>query len=590
MTQIGVSSVARLGAAFIIVAAALSLTGCRKHESSSAGTQPPGGPSPDSLASASPAGGSSAPPSVSPSDTSGLPASAAPVSMPTTPAAVAAAYASRPASLSSLSQAEFQYGISPKRGSDVTYQPDVVVMEHGADAIHGYSSNGLTWLLDANAPQVADLQPGKVMFATGRAVGRVLGITRRGNDVAVTLGPVALTEVVSDAQMSFEQPLDVSGALTYASPDFPDTASLAPLAKDTGGAKTSDSHTGDGDETDDNMISPFARVTAVSWRLRRTVDVVPGVWLAPRVAGAQGGPLRQALTLIGPLVGAPGAINIDDFKVTPFISNGMGVHIAKSTPDMMIVATGALIFKSPSLKFNLDIKNGAIKTAQVALLGVAGLRIDFEAGTVPGLSGNINKVFYVPIDFTIPIIGKTVPVAVTFRQTFILRTAFTAKNSTVSAGGDYAFTGAVSMGLQDGAWTVSAPTSFTVQKSLPNSVTGHSLGAISIIFGYGTKVIVGIGAFGFVTGPYLGYDTQAAAVRQGEVTLGLAPILCHGAVLDVGMKVGVGYSLPQPLTSAINSILRALNVKAISGFGGVAHEETLIHKAESIPTNCTGVS
>ena len=123
-----------------------------------------------------------------------------PASAPTTPAAIAAEYASRPDALKPMSLAEFQYGVSPTHSADVTYQPDVIVMEHGADAVHGYSSDGLTWLLDASAPHVSELQPGKVMFATGRAVGRILAVTPHGNDVAVTLGPAALTEVVSDLQ------------------------------------------------------------------------------------------------------------------------------------------------------------------------------------------------------------------------------------------------------------------------------------------------------------------------------------------------------------------------------------------------------
>ncbi len=116
-----------------------------------------------------------------------------PASAPTTPAAIAAEYANRPDALKPMSLAEFQYGVSPTLGSDVTYQPDVIVMEHGADAIHGYSSDGLTWLLDASAPHVSELQPGKIMFATGRAVGRILAVTLHGTDVAVTLGPAALT-------------------------------------------------------------------------------------------------------------------------------------------------------------------------------------------------------------------------------------------------------------------------------------------------------------------------------------------------------------------------------------------------------------
>ena len=52
-------------------------------------------------------------------------------------------------------------------------------MEQGDKAIKSVASDGMTWTFDANAPQVSDFQVGKIVFATGRAVGKVLGAQSR---------------------------------------------------------------------------------------------------------------------------------------------------------------------------------------------------------------------------------------------------------------------------------------------------------------------------------------------------------------------------------------------------------------------------
>jgi hypothetical protein len=114
-----------------------------------------------------------------------------------------------PAGAAALTDAEILYGVSPTRNSQVTYQDDVIVMEHGAEAIRSQSSNGLTWTLDANAPGAADIQPDKILFATGRVVGRVLAVERSGGDLAVTLGPMELTDVIKDAQITYQGALDL---------------------------------------------------------------------------------------------------------------------------------------------------------------------------------------------------------------------------------------------------------------------------------------------------------------------------------------------------------------------------------------------
>jgi hypothetical protein len=561
-------STVRCGVAAIIVGViALPMAGCRAHKSA--------------------AGTDTAPPEVveAPGPNSATEVVPDP-SAPTTPAAIAAVYASRPASLASLSLAEFQYGASPTRSGDVTYQPDVVVMEHGADAIHGYSSDGLTWLLDPNAPHVAELQPNKIMFATGRAVGRVLAVTKQGNDVAVTLGPAALTDIVSDVQMSFEQPVDLSSVIVYTAPNAPLSGDLTPLIQDT--TKTSDARTGNGDQVVINRGRQTGWIVPVSLQSRPAIAAVPALWREPPMGDAQGGPVGQVFNLVGPMIGVPRPVTVSGFKVTPYSGGGMGISIATSSPNLMMIASGGVRLDQPSVKVTLDIKHGAVQTAELELRGVGALLVDLQAGTQVGRTGNINKVYYVPTDMSIPIFGKVLPIAITFRQSFLVETAFTAKNSTLNAGGEEDFTGAVSMGLHNGSWGVSAPTSMTDKRDLLQSINGVSLGASSIIFGWGTKVIVGLGAFGFATGPYIGYNTQVAVVRGSDLTTGLVPVPpCHGAILSLSLNVGVGYSLPAPLVSAVNSILRLLQLNTtLAPTNGINHQQNIIRVEKSVPNKC----
>src|SRR5690348_4062774 len=57
-----------------------------------------------------------------------------------------------------LSQSEVRFGIAPKRSPDVEYQPGVIVMEHGDQAIRAAAGDGMSWTFDANAPNVGDFQ------------------------------------------------------------------------------------------------------------------------------------------------------------------------------------------------------------------------------------------------------------------------------------------------------------------------------------------------------------------------------------------------------------------------------------------------
>jgi hypothetical protein len=110
---------------------------------------------------------------------------------------------------------ERRYGGSITRYDGVVYQPGVVLIGGGANAIRAESPDGLTWTIDASAPGAADLQVGKIMLATTFATGRVLKLTRVGLNLRVVLGPVALTDVIRDGTFESTAPIPLRRPLLY---------------------------------------------------------------------------------------------------------------------------------------------------------------------------------------------------------------------------------------------------------------------------------------------------------------------------------------------------------------------------------------
>ena len=121
-----------------------------------------------------------------------------------------------------MSEAEIKYGIAPMPSSAVTYQPDVIIVGGGPDVIRSQSGSGFIWTIDASAPHADELQEGRVLFLTNRAVGRVLALQRTGDALVVAIGPVDLTEIVSEAHIHIpETPIDLNDAIPYTLSEVP---------------------------------------------------------------------------------------------------------------------------------------------------------------------------------------------------------------------------------------------------------------------------------------------------------------------------------------------------------------------------------
>ena len=414
---------------------------------------------------------------------------------------------------SELSASEIKYGLAPARSSAVTYQPDVVIVEGGADVIRGLSTDGLVWTIDANAPGAADVAVGKIIFVTGRAVGRVLGVRREGNIMSVVIGPALINEIFENAHFTVTQDVDFGEAIEYLAPDYPGQS--IPIMPQS--ARLSDP-----DEP---------RVVLVS----------------------------------GSAPAAPGAVGLK-FKVFPVVgSSGVGMRISSAVPHLTMAAQATVHINKPHLYFDLVIADGAIQTVELVLDGAAGMTWTFEAGTDTGMNANVNERLTPNSDFSIPIAGIAAPLAITVRQTLIVKTALGVKDTTLKATGDYTFGGSFRVGYRDKAFEIGGPISFSTRQDMAQSLDGLSLGVAGMNLSHQMRVVVGVGAFGFAAGPYFSFSSGLGALKSSAI--GMIP--CNAATFTMGLTAGVGYLIPKSITNAINFFLRAMNVKEIAGEGGL---------------------
>ncbi len=147
------------------------------------------------------------------------------------PSAVPGATILTPMDPKKMTPTQLQFGVAPKRTKEVEYVDDVIVMEEGDKAIRSMAGNGLSWTFDANAPHVNEFQEGKVVFATGLAVGRVVGLKREGSTVTATLAPIQLTDVIKNGSFAMSQAITADNIISYAAPDFPQPADDQPENK-----------------------------------------------------------------------------------------------------------------------------------------------------------------------------------------------------------------------------------------------------------------------------------------------------------------------------------------------------------------------
>ena len=439
----------------------------------------------------------------------------------------------------SLTSAEIKYGRAATHDPSVIYEPDVVIVDHGPDAIRSVGPDGLTWTIDARAPHVDELNVGKIAFVSGRCVGRVLQATREGDAVRLVLGPVELTDIFEKLDVTLNEPVDLTQGLEYPPQQF--NGFVVPV---------------DGDEA-----------ALPDWSA-----TIPG---APPGRGSGGSPPAIGFGLIpAGLVrpqrpvspGIPQALDLT-FHTSPLNNaDGIGAELKHEGAGIRVVAQVQVLVAKPTLDFHLSIQQKRVD-AKVILHNVAGLRIAFDGGAGPDFAGNVN--WYVPVppplrDLSIPLAGP-VPLSVNLRQEIWVRTVFASKGSAFSAGGRYSLNTDLGFTYQGEKWSFVGPKGLTVEQSLMANMSSISITPTGLVISHTATITAGVGSWGFTTGPTMDLATSIG-VAQGS-SIGI--VRCQGAALTMNIRGGVGWTIPKPIEEFVNVFLRLIKVKEVQGHGGI---------------------
>ncbi|HEY2682665.1 MAG TPA: hypothetical protein VGI93_04085 [Steroidobacteraceae bacterium] len=454
-----------------------------------------------------------------------------------------------------LTASERQYGVAPKRDPRVSYQDDVILMEHGDQAIREAKSDGMSYIFDAKAEHVGELAEGKIVFATGRVVGRIGQITRDGDSVTVKLAPINLTDVIKKGTFLMDSGFSAKDLLFYSAPDFPNTI-------DNNAGKQASISAGETGEP------RFLRANLPGWPGGLGND--PSVIRPPQPPMLPAPELKLSAGLgVHPAVGADGGIGIN----FSYVKNGV-----------LFNAYGQLVLPSPHVRFLLDIDSSGIKTFGIEITGSIGLRMSVEAMSDVERYVNVNTTTVAPLDITLPCPLAGVPLALNFRTSFTLHTKFAAKRSILTSSGSWSLNGTLFVGKRGGADSHTVP-DVKNTSSLAANVSGVSMGINTIGGGVNVRPMIGLGAFGFMTGVYMGVTFTAEVGKQASQAMSDCHVANGSAVLDSG----VGYKVPAAFANLINGVLSVFTKYRMEQQGTIIKgwSGTLFDRYENIPEGCS---
>ncbi|MGV9610087.1 hypothetical protein ACWDR2_41240 [Streptomyces sp. NPDC003631] len=423
--------------------------------------------------------------------------------------------------------AALTYGAGPVEDRSVTYQSDVVLVEGGAGAIRSASPDGLTWTIDGQAAGASDVEVGKVMYVTSRAVGRVVRIRPEGGDLAVTLAPVSLTEVFRDAHLHTDRKIDPSATLYQEVPDRPGAVSVP-----AGAARSA---------------APSASTAAFTARpaaLTRNAGAVVSLG-RPRFVSADADRLPPARE--NSVTWSHGG-----WEVQPESSPGeLGLKIGHEAGDGLKAFIDFSLHTSDlRVRSDVSISNGRMGSGSTFVVeGVDGFSIDISAGAANGADDNKKIRVEVPVELTVPVLpGEPLMYSNTWK--FVVGTALSGKNTTVTAGGTWRLDGP--LGIVDGKLVTPR---LTVVKPIMDSIGGVSVGVSGVAAAVEAKFQLGLGIPAAFAGPYAKF-VMDTGVANGSA-LGSPLARCRSARLDAKAGAGFGLTVSSEVLKALRKLLPA---------------------------------
>jgi hypothetical protein len=453
-----------------------------------------------------------------------------------------------------------RYGIAPQPDKGTTFQPNVVLVDGGASSIRSVTADGLTWTLSPSAGGISALKPGRVMFLTDRGVGKVMAVHTDAAGVEVTIGPVALTDVIRDGHFDSKNAVAISN----------------PIALSAKGAFWADP-----------ALQQQAGIKAGS-----------GADL-PAVYRQVTGPVQTLSRPPSPaaIVSETAKASTGSFDVTgKCCSNGPSTAVAYDKNGLSMSGKIALNMAKPTANFRLDISGGKITSAGLTVRGSAGISASIHANTRPNSPTNgFSPPLGTDFAFSVPVgVFFGVPLNMVVTQTLNVQVNIPGQ-AVFNAQGKVKLGSTIGFSYSNGTFANTTSASLDTAGSL-NGTNSIAVGISYASFSYNVRFTVGLGYLGFVVGLYLAFGVHLLSVVGAPVGFNIDagaqnPIeACKSIQGQLWVDYGVGYTIPTAVADLVNYFLKAFQSDPIKASGGLGKGWTpVLDKYEVFPKSgfCT---
>lgn len=441
-----------------------------------------------------------------------------------------------------------RYGLAPQPDKGTTFQPEVVLVNGGASSIRSVTADGLTWTLSPNAGGIAALKPGRVMFLTDRGVGRVMAVHTDSAGVEVTIGPVALTDVIRDGHFNSNKAVVISNPVVLSAKGaFWDDPALQQQAGITEGSGA-------------DLPAAYRQGTGPVQTLSRP-------------------PSPEAI------VAETAKASTGNFNLTGgCCSNGPNTALTYDKNGLSMSGKIALDMAKPTANFRLDISGGKITDAGLTVRGSAGINASIHAVTAPNSPTNgFSPPLGTDFAFSVPVgVFFGVPLNMVVTQTLNVQVNIPGQ-AVFDAAGKVKLGSTIGFSYSNGNFANTTSASLDSAASL-NATNSIAVGISYASFSYNVRFTVGLGFLGFVVGVYIALGVHLMSVVGAPIGFNIDPgaqnpiEACKSIQSDLWVDYGVGYTIPSAVAKLVNFFLKAFKTSPIQTSGGLGKGWTPVLK------------
>lgn len=442
-----------------------------------------------------------------------------------------------------------RYGLGPVHDPNTTYQDDVVLIDDGPRAIRSVSDDGLVWTMDGNAKGVRDVRPGKIMFATSNAVGRVVKVEPAGEDVAVTLGPADITSVIKDGELDIDRPLDLNDLVFQ---EIPGLTKIVDAGDPPPSSEPEEPADTEAPEEPENTEEPADTTESEAPEEPEVTEPAGFRVVDPPQLGLSARPKIKPMP--PPTTGSTYKVSAGDLgaeitrdkesislKMAYGAGKGGGVKFKGSV-------TVKMSFDNPSVNSKMSMRGGEMDSSSVSIRGLKAIDINVGVGTSGTSVDNEKRRLEIPVKLLdAPFATPIGPMVAKWEFKFIITTGFTQKKTTVQSSASYPLRG--HLGFQNGQ--LQKPT-LSPSRSLVENLFGPTIGVTGLLAAVETKVSIGYGIPLASAGPYAKLQFAAGFTIGSSAGIGGQ---CKETTVNLTGGVGVGLDLSEKLMSGLVKFL-----------------------------------